>query len=111
MSGREDARELSAMRKIAYALGAFGAGIMVLARAAAAAGEAAQPSSLFDGLPRFLQSGEFMAGIIVGALAVHLIHLMWLGGRKLLLHTFFFGRRTLQYGVVAAILGGLILLI
>ncbi len=99
------------MRKIARALGALGAGTVVLVRAAAAASENAQPAGLFDGLPAFLQSGEFMAGVIVGALIVHLVHMLWLVGRKVLMHTFFFGRRTLQLGVVAAILGGLILLI
>lgn len=99
------------MRKIARALGALGAGTVVLVHAAAAANENAQPAGLFDGLPAFLQSGEFMAGVIVGALIVHLVHMLWLVGRKVLMHTFFFGRRTLQLGVVAAILGGLILLI
>jgi hypothetical protein len=99
------------MRKIAHALGAFGAGIVVLARTVAAASDNAQPAGLFDGLPAFLQSGEFMAGVMVGALIVHLVHMLWLVGRKVLMHTFFFGRRTLQLGVVAAILGGLILLV
>jgi hypothetical protein len=100
------------MRKPAFAVSAFGAALLLLTgTAAAAGGENAQPTDLLAGLPAFLQSAEFMAGVIAGAVATHLAHLVWYAGRQVLVHTFFFGRRTLHYGVAAALIGGLILLI
>lgn len=99
------------MRNLDYTVSILIACLFVLARAAAAAsGETAPPTDLFSGLPAFLQSGEFMAGIAAGAVAVHLAHLVWHAGRQMLVHTFFLGQRTLHYGVAAALLGGLILL-
>jgi hypothetical protein len=102
------------MRKPAIAFGAVGAALLMLAGVAAAAaanGDSAQHTDLLAGLPAFLQSAEFMAGIIAGAVVTHLTHLMWHAGRQVLVHTLFFGQRTLHYGVAAALLGGLILLI
>jgi hypothetical protein len=109
LSARDESR---AMRKPAFAFGALGAALLLFTGVAAAAdGGSAQHTDLLAGLPAFLQSPEFMAGIIAGAVVTHLVHLMWHAGRQVLVHTLFFGQRTLHYGVVAALLGGLILLI
>ncbi|HXF53241.1 MAG TPA: hypothetical protein VNK52_03870 [Hyphomicrobiaceae bacterium] len=79
--------------------------------AVAAGGETVPSTDFFAGLPALLQSPQFLAGIFAGAAAAHLLHLLLHAGRRMLLHTVFLGQRTLHYGVAAALLGGLILLI
>jgi hypothetical protein len=95
-----------------YTISILCAAAVLFAKAAFAAdGDSLPPADLFSRVQAVLQSGEFMAGIIGGAVAIHLVHLMWQAGKRAMTHTFFLGRRTLHYGVAAAVIGGLILLI
>jgi len=95
-----------------FAISAFCAVAILLAKATVAQdADSVPPTDFFAGLPAFLRSGEFLAGVIGGAVATHLVHLTWLAGRRAMVHTFFLGRRTIHYGVAAALIGGLILLI
>jgi hypothetical protein len=100
------------MSKFWYAVTALGGVTFALAAAALAASDGnVPPTDLFGGLPALLRSGEFMAGIAGGFAVAHLVHLLWRAGQRAVFRTFLFGRRTLQYGVAAALLGGLILMI
>jgi|GEM_PF-3707047 len=79
--------------------------------AVAGGGETAPPTDFFAGLPALVQSPQFLVGMFAGAAVTHLLHLLLHAGRRMLVHTVFLGQRTLHYGVAAALLGSLILLI